>query len=104
MKPQSRTILNALLRGETLTMQTALRRHSIAALSQRITELRRDPSVLAEITSRRVENEVYHEYFIEGLRRTNLPAPEGRRVQVVAHTRRIGCAVDDQPSLFGGAS
>jgi hypothetical protein len=103
MKPQTQTILRALLRGEVLTNELSKQRYSVEALSQRCGEINRDPT-LPDITSVRVKGKSHNEHYIEGLRRTNLPAPEGRRVQVVAHTRRIGCAVDDQPSLFGGAS
>ncbi len=102
MKPSTQTILRALLRGEVLTNQISKQRYGIEALSQRCSEINSNP-ILPDITSKRVKGQVYYEHYIEGLRRTNLPAPEGRRVQVVAHTRRIGCAVDDQPSLFGGA-
>lgn len=41
MKPQAETIFNALLRGERLSPQDSVRRYSVMALAQRVSELRR---------------------------------------------------------------
>ena len=61
MKPSTRIIYNALLRGERLTPLVCLKRYHIYSLSQRIGDIRKETNL--EIVSQRVEGDVYHEYF-----------------------------------------
>lgn len=103
MKPTARKLLEAMQRGEEISVKTSILRHGISAAGQRMSELRLKHGI--DVRDRWAEapnGGMYKIWFLpKELQTRNQPRTE---TVVRAHTRRLNVIEDEQPeqiSLFG---
>jgi len=93
MKPSAKRVLEALQRGEELTIQRSISLLGVSALSQRITELRRDGyDIRDRFGTVKGERKPFKVYWMAVPKQ---PAPRTETV-VREHVRRLN-VIEDEP-------
>ena len=87
MKPQTKIMYDAYMRGESHTNQTSKDQYGVEALSQRSGEITRDPSVPEVVSSKRVKGKPYSIHWIQGAIKITTK-PTKQPIRVAAHFRR----------------
>ena len=102
MKPQTRLVYDAMMRGEVLTNQTSKQLYGVEALSQRCGEITRDSSVPEVVSSKRVHGKPYNKHWISGAARllATRPIRFSKPVKVSAHTRKAPVRCESTMELF----
>ena len=104
MKPSCKKLLEAMQRGEEISVKTSIIRHGISACGQRMTELRAAGIPVQDRWAAAPNGAKYKIYFLPADRQTG-----GRRPQetvVRAHVSRLSNDIDAEPvdiqkNLFG---